>query len=51
MANWEKAAQRGKARWLLELLQEEKTQAMTATDRIENNRRVVEEFRANGGHV
>ena len=51
MANWEKAAQRGKARCLFELLQEEKTQAMTATDRIENNRRVVEEFRTNGGNV
>ena len=51
MANWEKAAQRGKACWLLELLQEEKTQEMTATDRMENNRRVVEEFRANGGKV
>ena len=49
MANWKKAAQRGKACWLLELLQEEKTQEMTATDWIENNRRVVEEFRANGG--
>jgi deazaflavin-dependent oxidoreductase (nitroreductase family) len=49
MANWEQAAQRAKARWLLELLQEEKTQEMTATDWIENNRRVVEEFRANGG--
>jgi F420H(2)-dependent quinone reductase len=26
-------------------------QAMSDTDRIENNRRVVEAFRANGGHV
>jgi deazaflavin-dependent oxidoreductase (nitroreductase family) len=51
MANWEKAAQRGKARCLFEILQEEKTQAMSETDWIENNRRVVEEFRANGGKV
>jgi deazaflavin-dependent oxidoreductase (nitroreductase family) len=28
-----------------------KTQEMSVTDRIENNRRVVEEFRANGGKV
>src|SRR6266852_2210297 len=32
-------------------IQEEKTQEMSDNDRIEYNRRVVEEFRANGGKV
>jgi deazaflavin-dependent oxidoreductase (nitroreductase family) len=51
MANWEKAAQRGKVRFLFEILQKEKAQEMSDNDRIENNRRVVEEFRAKGGNV
>jgi deazaflavin-dependent oxidoreductase (nitroreductase family) len=32
-------------------MQEEETQEMIGNDRIEYNRRVVEEFRANGGQV
>src|SRR5579863_8192667 len=32
-------------------IQKEKTQAMSSHDRIDYNRRVIEEFRANGGKV
>jgi F420H(2)-dependent quinone reductase len=51
IAHWEKAAQRGNARCLFEILHKEKTQAMSDTDRIAYNRQVVEAFRANGGKV
>jgi len=52
MATWGKAIQRGeKLNGYFQYIQEEKTQEMSSHDRIGYNRRVVEEFRENGGKV
>jgi hypothetical protein len=40
-----------KPKCYFQYIQEEKTQDMSVHDRIDYNRRVVEEFRANGGKV
>jgi hypothetical protein len=50
MVHWEKAAQKGQARFLFYLtFKEENTQEVSDNNRMDYNRRVVEEFRANGG--